>query len=445
MAFYTLGCKVNQYETAAMEQLFVSRGFSVVPHDGQAEVFVLNSCTVTAQGDRKSRQLLRRFRRRCPGAVIALCGCYPQAFPEQAAQIAEADVVVGSKDRARLVELVRERLCGGAARTVCISPHRREDGFEPLRVERFSARTRATLKIQDGCERFCAYCIIPFARGPVRSKPPGDLRGELAGLSAAGYREVVLVGINLSSYGQDLGLRLLDAVRAACGTPGIERVRLGSLEPELLTGEDIRAMAALPGLCPQFHLSLQSGCDDTLRRMRRQYDTAQYRAIARELRAAFPGCAITTDIMVGFPGESDGEFAASLRFAREIAFAKAHVFAYSRRPGTAAARMPGQVDEREKALRARRMAEATDTDRRAFFAAQVGERASVLLETRLPDGRWQGHLPNYTPVVLYAPGAAPGDILQARILSCGDEHCEGEPAPERIDNSLEIPNTQNWS
>lgn len=433
-AFYTLGCKVNQYETAALEQQFAGEGFTLVPHTAQADVYVLNSCTVTANGDKKSRQMLHRFRRQSPGAVLALCGCFPQAFPDEARGVAEADIVVGSTDRSSLLGLVLDRLRQrGAAPAVRIAPHRAGEAYEPLRVARFTSRTRAAVKIQDGCSRRCSYCIIPTARGPGRSRPLAELRDELAALSGAGHREVVLVGVNLASYGAECGLRLTDAVEAACATPGIRRVRLGSLEPDLLTGADIAALAKLPQLCPQFHVSLQSGCDETLRRMNRRYDTAGYRAVVRGLRAAFPGCAVTTDVMVGFPGETRDEFDASMAFVREIAFAKAHVFAYSKRPGTPAADMPGQVDEAEKARRARLMGEAADGDRRAFLAAQVGGAAGVLLQTRGEDGLWNGYTPNYTPVRLYAPHARSGDILAVRITGSDGRRCTAVPAEDRPD------------
>jgi len=428
-AFCTLGCKVNQYETAALERLFAAQGFAIVPAEEQADVYVVNSCTVTAQGDRKSRRLLRRLRRKAPGAVVALCGCYPQASPQEAAAIPEADIITGSRDRAGLLSMVLAHLEDrDRPRSVRILPHEKGEPFEPLRPDTFCGHTRAFVKIQDGCERFCAYCIIPRARGPVRSKPLEELRRELDALAASGYKEVVLVGINLPSYGQDLGLRLLDAVRCACEAPGIPRVRLGSLEPELLTGADIAGMARLPGLCPQFHLSLQSGCDETLRRMRRHYDTAEYRRIAGDLRAVFPGCAITTDIMVGFPGETPEEFRASLAFAREIAFAKVHVFAYSRRPGTPADRLPGQVPEEEKACRSQEMTAAAALDRRAFLAGQVGTTARVLLENRGAAGFWEGYTPNYTPVRVTAPLCRPGELVQVLLTGAGAGWCTAVPA-----------------
>lgn len=422
-AFYTLGCKVNQYETAVLQQQFAAAGFDIVGPDTDAEVYVVNSCTVTAEGDRKSRQMLRRFKRRNPAAVAVLTGCFPQAFPDIAERIPEADVITGSKNRAGLLAAVRSRLADGE-RVVDITPHKRDDAFESMHIDT-AARTRAFVKIEDGCERRCAYCIIPTARGPVRSKTPDALRGELCRLAAAGFVEVVLVGINLSSYGRDLGLRLLDAVRVACDIDGIERVRLGSLEPELLTDADIAALARLPRLCPQFHLSLQSGCDTTLARMRRHYDTAEYRRIAGALRGAFPGCALTTDIMVGFPGETGEEFARSLAFAREMAFAKTHVFAFSVRPGTAAAELPGQLPQAEKTLRAKRMAEAARETRAAFLLSQVGISSTLLAEQPVAPGQWEGYTPNYTPVVVFSERDIAGRLLPITITGVEGERCTG--------------------
>ena len=392
VAFYTLGCKVNQYESEVLGELFAARGHEIVPHTEPADLYVVNSCTVTATGDQKTRRMLRHLKAQNPAALVALTGCYPQAFPQAADELPEADIVVGARDRARLPELVERRLATGE-RVVAITPHQRGEGFEPMRASAFSGRTRAFVKIEDGCENYCAYCIIPTARGPVRSKRPEALLDELRGLAASGYREAVLVGINLPCYGKDLGLRLIDAVELACSVEGIDRVRLGSLEPELLTGDDIARMSAQPKLCPQFHLSLQSGCDATLRRMNRHYDTAEYARIAGDLRREFENCALTTDLVVGFPGEDEAEFAQSLAFAERIAFAKVHVFPYSRRPGTRAASMPGQVTGKELEERAARMRALTARTRDAFLRAQVGRVSEVLFESRLADGRQEGYTP----------------------------------------------------
>ena len=314
VAFYTLGCKVNQYETEVLSARFAAEGFDVVPgHAPGCDVYVVGSCTVTAEGDRKTRQAVRRFRRENPGAIVVLTGCYPQAFPAQAAAVQEADIITGARNRAALPQLVRA-FSLDRQRIVSIPQHEKGEDFESCSAADFGVRTRAFLKIQDGCDNWCSYCIIPAARGPVRSKPMPELQSELLTLARNGYREIVLTGINLSNYGREWGLHLSDAVLAAAATPGVERVRLGSIEPDLLTPQEIYRLAEGCGgkLCPQFHLSLQSGCDATLRRMNRHYDTTQYRAVAEAVRKAFPGAALTTDMMVGFAGETEVDHQESL-------------------------------------------------------------------------------------------------------------------------------------
>ncbi len=427
VAFYTLGCKVNQYEAEVLAELFAARGHQVVPSSQPADLYVVNSCTVTAAGDQKTRKMLRHFKAQAPGAKVVLTGCFPQAFPQAAQQIPEADLVAGARDRTRLVELAEACVATGQ-RMVHLLPHQRGEAFEPMQVGAFSERTRAFVKIQDGCENYCSYCIIPKARGPLRSKDPQALRRELEGLAAAGYQEVVLVGINLSCYGRELGLRLADAVELACEVEGLRRVRLGSVEPELLEPRDIARMAAQPKLCPQFHLSLQSGCDATLKRMNRHYDSAEYARIVAAMRAHFPNCAITTDVMVGFPGEDEAEFAQSMAFVQEIGFAKAHVFAYSRRPGTRAANMPGQVSRAEKQRRSAQMIALTGQSRAAFLQSQVGLVVQVLFESRLKDGLLEGYADNYTPVRVAGPETLQGKLLPVRVTAAGEDWCLGELA-----------------
>lgn len=424
VAFYTLGCKVNQYETQAMREALLAQGFAPAEEGQPADVVVVNSCTVTAQSDQKARQALRRMKRQNPGAVAVLTGCWPQAFPEETSSLEEADIVLGNTSRACLGSRVLEYL-STKNRIVDVVPHQKGEAFEPLTVRGFAGHTRAFLKIEDGCERFCAYCIIPFARGRVRSKPLGDIRREVADLAASGHREVVLTGINLPAYGQDLGLTLCDAIEAACAAEGLVRVRLGSLEPERLTPEVIGRMKGLEKLCPQFHLSLQSGCDATLRRMNRHYTAAEYAGIVQDLRRAFPGCAVTTDVMVGFPGETEEEFQESLDFCRKIGFAKAHVFAYSRRPGTVADRAPGQVPNAVKEDRARRMAAEMDLCRQAFLQAQLGQAEEVLFEQEVAPGVWEGFTPNYTPVRMRSAEDLAGQLLTVRLTGLGADWCEG--------------------
>lgn len=425
IAFYTLGCKVNQYETQILSQLFAADGYDIVSPDEIADVYVINSCTVTATGDKKTRQMLRHFKSQNPAAKVALTGCFPQAFPQAAEKLPEADILMGARGREELVKLVARCLATGE-RIVEIRPHERGEKFEKMSASGFAERTRAFVKIEDGCERYCSYCIIPTARGPVRSKPLDELAEELRDLAKSGYQEVVLVGINLSCYGKELGLRLIDAVEQACHTEGIERVRLGSLEPELLTDEDIERMASMPQMCPQFHLSLQSGCDATLKRMNRHYDTAEYTRITDSLRQHFKNCAITTDIMVGFPGEDEEEFSDSLAFAEKTAFAKVHVFAYSQRPGTRAATLPNQVPKAEKSSRSARMIALTGQTRAAFLQDQIGRTASVLFESHVKDGVYEGYSENYTPVHVRCDSDLRGKLLQVQITGANADFCTGE-------------------
>ena len=423
--FVTLGCKVNQVESEAMREALLAAGFQEAAGGETADVVVVNSCTVTATSDQKARQALRREKKRNPGAVAVLTGCWPQAFPQEAEEFLEADVVLGTARRGDLVPRLLEYL-STKQRVVDIAPHQKGEKFEKLSISAMHGRTRAFVKIEDGCDRFCSYCIIPYARGRVRSKPLEDIREEAARLGEAGYKEVVLTGINLPAYGKDLGGDLCDAVEAACAAPGILRVRLGSLEPEQLTPPVIARLAAQEKLCPQFHLSLQSGCDDTLRRMNRHYTTAEYRQIVGDLRKAFPNCAVTTDIMVGFAGETEEEFAKSLAFAKEIAFAKVHVFAYSRRPGTRAYDMPGQVPNREKERRSREMIAATLETQRAFFAAQTGRVEEVLFEQERDRNVYEGYTRNYTPVRVASAAPLQGQILQVRLTQALEDFCLGE-------------------
>ncbi|MEE0805894.1 MAG: tRNA (N(6)-L-threonylcarbamoyladenosine(37)-C(2))-methylthiotransferase MtaB [Acutalibacteraceae bacterium] len=420
----TLGCKVNQYESEAMLSSLLKNGFTAAADDEQADVVVLNSCTVTAESDRKVRQIFRRAKKDNPDAVMVLSGCMAQAFPEDAQRLEEADIILGTSNRARLLPDLLTFL-STRQRIVDIEPHTNGETFERLQVENFSGRTRAFVKIEDGCNRFCSYCIIPYARGRVRSKPLEDLKAELHALSDNGFREVVLTGINLSAYGQEFGLHLCDAIEAACAVPGIARVRLGSLEPEQLSEPVIRRMAKQEKLCPQFHLSLQSGCDATLRRMNRHYTADEYRTIVRNLRAAFDNAAITTDIMVGFAGETEEEFAASLAFAREIAFAKVHVFAYSRRPGTRAYDMGDQVTNAVKESRSHAMIRATTETQRAFFDTQVGRTEQVLFERAVQPGVYEGYSMNYTPVLAASGTSLAGQIRTVRIESNAGTHCIG--------------------
>ncbi len=416
VCFYTLGCKVNLNETGALEHLFRQAGFVVVPDGGEADVYVVNSCTVTNFGDQKSRKWLRRRKREHPGAVTVLTGCYPQAFPEEAAGFSEADLVCGNGDRHAILENV-QKLLDGHERIVDIRAHEKGERFEELPVERFESHTRAFLKIEDGCDRQCAYCVIPRARGPVRSRAEASILAELAALAAAGYREVVFSGISLPSYGRDTGTDLVSLLEKCAAVPGIERIRLGSLDPDMLTDEAIPRLAAIGKLCPQFHLSLQSGCDATLRRMRRVYTAGQYAAVVEKLRAAYGRRRIsfTTDCICGFPGETEADFEESCAFLEAIGFLKVHVFPYSRRSGTPAFDFPDQLREQDKLDRSRRMNAVAEAVREKELAALAGSEDTVLLETPLSGTLFTGYTRLYVPVAVSAPGCAAGDIVTVRL------------------------------
>lgn len=430
VTFYTLGCKVNQTETGALAQLFEENGYTVVPNEETADVYVVNSCTVTNFGDQKSRKWLRRAKRENPGAVTVLTGCYPQAFPEEAAAIAEADVITGSGNRRAILEDVQRILDGEAEKIVDIRPHEKGERFEELPMNRFAEHTRAFVKVEDGCNRQCAYCVIPRARGPVRSREEASILREISRLTQAGYREIVLTAISLPSYGTDTGTSLIELIEKAAAVPGVERLRLGSLDPDMLRDEDIQRMARVPKLCPQFHLSLQSGCDKTLRAMRRPYTTAQYEAIAGKLRAAFGADAVsfTTDVIVGFPGETEEDFAASMDFVTRQRFLKVHVFPYSRREGTPAYDFPEQVPEHEKESRSRRMTAAVEAVRAEEAARMQGRSADVLLETPLSATLFTGYTRQYLPVLVTAPGCRAGDIVPVTLGSWDGKRCRAELA-----------------
>ena len=422
VCFYTLGCKVNLNETGALEQMFRGAGFTIVPEGEEADVFVVNSCTVTNFGDQKSRKWLRRAKRENPGAVTVLTGCYPQAFPEEAANFLEADLVCGNGDRKAILDNVL-KLLDGHERIVAVTPHKRGELFEELPVERFETHTRAFIKVEDGCNRQCAYCVIPRARGPVRSRAEASILNELRQLAASGYREVVLSAISLPSYGLDTGTNLVELVEKCAQVEGIERIRLGSLDPDMLTPEFIARLAAVDKLCPQFHLSLQSGCTATLRRMRRVYTAEQYAQVVADIRAVYGDrpVSFTTDCICGFPGETVEDFEESCAFLKQIGFLKVHVFPYSRRSGTPAYDFPDQVHEREKQERSRTMNALAEELRRDVLTTYEGMEDEVLLETALSETLFTGYTRLYVPVVVSAPGRKSGEIVRVRLGSYDGE------------------------
>ena len=400
-AFYTLGCKVNQYETQAMERLLQELGHEIGSFEDDCHGYIINTCSVTAVADKKNRAVIRRCRRSHPDAIIAVCGCYTQHAPEAARELG-VDVLGGSGGRE---EFLQDLLAAAADRQhrehIDAALRRRE--FEVLPAGGLSERTRAMLKVQDGCVNFCSYCIIPYTRGPVRSAPLSLAVEQAKGLADAGYREIVVTGIEIASWGVDLPGKpdFSELLEAVCKAVPQCRIRLGSLEPRIITREFCQKIATLPNLCPQFHLSMQSGCDTVLARMKRKYDTARYLESVRLLEEFFPNCAVTTDMIVAFPGETEEEFQQSLDFIRRCAFADMHIFPYSRRPGTPADKMPGQLGNAVKEERSRRAMAVAAEMAAAYREKLVGTVQEVLFE-ETEGGYYTGHAPNYVKV--YAQG-----------------------------------------
>ena len=396
-AFYTLGCKTNQYETQAMEQLLRQLGHEIGGFEESCDGYIVNTCSVTAVADKKNRAVIRRCRREHPEAVIGVCGCYSQHDP-QAAEKLGVDVIGGSGGRQEFIEMLVATAADHQHRQKLDAALRRRE-FEILPAGGLEKRTRAMVKVQDGCVNFCSYCIIPYTRGPVRSAPLETAVEQCRQLAQQGYREIVITGIEIASWGVDLPGKPEPAVliRAVCQAVPQCRVRLGSLEPRIITKEFCEKMAELPNLCPQFHLSMQSGCDSVLQRMKRKYDTARYFESVELLKAAFPGCAITTDMIVAFPGETEEEFQQSLEFIRKCGFADMHIFPYSRRPGTPADKMPGQHPNAVKEDRSRRAINLAEEMSREYRQSLIGTIQSVLFEE--PEGGlFAGHAPNYVKV-----------------------------------------------
>ena len=415
--FYTLGCKVNQYETQLMREALTKRGYEIVGENDCPDVFVINSCTVTAESDRKTRQTVRHYRKKLPNAVLVLTGCVPQAFPTVADELDCADIVLGNASNVDLPDCL-DRFFIDGKRIIDIRQHEKKN--VNATVSGFESRTKAFLKIQDGCDRFCTYCIIPFARGRIRSKDICDIQTEVTALAQKGHKEVVLIGINLTAYGVGTQYNLADAVATAAAVDGIERVRLGSLEPDMMTDEIIDRLAEIPELCPQFHLSLQSGCDTTLKRMNRHYDTALYREVVEKLRKKFTPCAITTDLMVGFAGESDEDFDTSAQFVREIGFSKVNVFPYSRRKGTMADQFTDHINEQVKRERTKTMLKVADETQFEFLKTRIGQTYPVLFESRAKDGLIEGYTPDYTLVRADAGDEICGQIIDVKLETIGN-------------------------
>lgn len=430
--FVTFGCKVNQYETESIKADFIEKGYAAAETPEEADVIVVNSCTVTASGDSKSLYSVRKMRKTSPESVIVLTGCLPQADPEIAVKIPEADIICGTKERRRLPLLVSDFIAE-RNRIVNIAEYGVSDEFEELAQGSCCEKTRAFVKIQDGCNQFCSYCIIPYARGRCRSKPIDTLREEVKALADNGRKEIVLVGINLAFYGKEFGLRLVDAVEECCKIHGVERVRLGSLEPEMISKEDLVRLSKLPQFCQQFHLSLQSGCTETLKRMNRKYSAEEYFSLVCEIRQIFPEASFTTDIMVGFPQETETEFEESMRFAEKVGFAKIHVFQYSPRHGTPAAKM-SQIQKSVKAERADRLKALSERLQAEYLKKQIGKTVPVLFERENCTEFHQGYAPDYTLIKIPRKNSKKSlrnEIFYVKIEESVSDYCLG-----RISDSL---------
>ncbi len=423
-AFYTLGCKTNQFETQAMERLWLEMGHITAPFESECDGYIINTCSVTAVADKKNRAVIRRCRREHPDAVIGVCGCYCQHDP-QALKALGVDVVGGSAHRREFLEEMEKAVRGQYRESVDQALRRRE--FETLPAGGLEERTRALLKIQDGCVNFCTYCIIPYTRGPIRSAPLELVEAQARELRERDYREIVLTGIEIASWGVDLPGKptLKELVGRLCRSVPDIRIRLGSLEPRIVTEDFCKELASLPNLCPQFHLSMQSGCDSVLKRMNRKYDTARFYESVTLLRRFFPGCAVTTDMIVAFPGETEAEFEESLAFIRKCNFSAMHIFPYSRRPGTLADKMPGQHGNAVKEERSRACIAVAEEMNRRYRESLSGSVQQVLFETE-EDGWWSGHAPNYIKVYVQ------GESLHNRIFPVLVEKLHGDGVTGRI-------------
>lgn len=429
IGFYTLGCKVNQADTASMEGIFRAAGYEVVAFTEAADVYLINTCVVTNTGQRKSRQIINRAIRKNPLSLVVVTGCYPQTAPEEVKAIKGVDIIIGNQERGRIVELVEEALTH--KETVILDNVQKmtvETKFEELAAGTETDKTRAFLKIQEGCNQYCTYCIIPYARGPLRSRSLKSIQEEVTKLVAAGYKEVVLIGIHLGCYGKELkdgSLSLYDAVQAALAVPGLCRLRLGSLESVEVEPRLLELMAKEQRLCRHLHLPLQSGCDKILAAMHRPYDTARFRKLVAEIRQRVPDVAITTDVIVGFPGETEEDFATTMAFARECGFAKMHIFPYSKRKGTPAAAMANQIEESEKARRAGELAKLDNELHQKLLKAMVGQVVEVLFEQPVDEDHMEGLCGPYVRVVVPGGAELENQLRQVRITGVKEDWLEG--------------------
>ena len=426
MNFYivTFGCKVNQCESEYIRSAMINQNFESCDNMQSADVVIINSCTVTGESDRKLRQMIHKIKKVNEKCVLVLTGCMPQTAPEAAQKLEGIDIIIGNAGKTAIPEAVSTYL-KNKCKIFDVRPIKSIKEFEKYELSCTSYRSRAFLKIEDGCDRFCSYCIIPYARGEVRSKPLEDIKKDTQRLSSNGYKEIVLVGINLSSYGKDIGPNLYDAVQIVCSVKGIERVRLGSLEPDMITDDLINKLSLEHKLCPQFHLSLQSGCDEILEKMRRRYNRKEYIDLIGKLRSKFKNATFTTDIMVGFPGESEENFMDSLNIIEQVQFLKVHVFPYSPRSGTIAANMPDQISNRIKSERVKKMIEISNKSSRMVLDNFIGKKMDVLYETLNKDLFYEGYTANYISVKSKSEKDIRGEIVSTTLSKLKENFFEG--------------------
>lgn len=426
-AFYTLGCKVNQYETEAMTESFENAGYEIVDYSEFADVYIINTCTVTNMGDRKSRQIIRRAREKNPEALVAVVGCYSQIAPGEVLEIPEVSLVVGTDERSRMVELV-ECAMQKEEKLNMVNDIMKVREFEEMPIKNYKSRTRAFLKIQEGCDQYCTYCIIPYARGHIRSRKPDSIIAEVKELAENGFREIVLTGIHVASYGKDLGnTSLIDIIEKVHEIDGIRRIRMSSVDPNVMTDGFIERLSRLPKICRHFHLSLQSGCDETLKRMNRKYTTGEYRRVVEKLREVFADVAITTDLIVGFPGETEEEFQKTVDFVEEIAFSAMHVFKYSQRSGTPAAKYENQIKPQVKDSRSKVITAIAQKNEEKFKKAFIGRSKPVLYEQPF-DGQkslFEGLTDNYIRVVSESREDIKGKIIETVLAELKEDYMTG--------------------
>ncbi|MDE4541591.1 tRNA (N(6)-L-threonylcarbamoyladenosine(37)-C(2))-methylthiotransferase MtaB [Thermoanaerobacterium sp. R66] len=427
VSFFTLGCKVNQYETEAMAEIFKSSGYDVVGFDEYADVYVINTCTVTGRGDMKSRQEIRKAKKINPDSVVAVVGCYSQVASNEVLNIPEVNVVLGTKNKGEIVKLVEK--AANANKVNAVEDIFKDRKFEELKISAQEGHTRAYLKIQDGCNQYCTYCIIPYARGPIRSRKPNDILDEVKRLKDNGYKEVVLTGIHVASYGKDLeNADLLDIIKMIHEIEGIERIRLSSIEPTFLTEDFVREVSLLPKFCRHYHISLQSGSDSVLKRMGRRYTTSEYKAIIERVRKYIKDVAITTDVMVGFPGETEKEFNETYNFVKDIQFSKMHVFKYSRRAGTKAADYPDQIKNSVKEERSKILIKLSEECELKFYRKFLGSTLNVLFEQRTKelDDYVEGLTDNYIRVAVETDLNIKNKILPVKLIDLKKDFAIGK-------------------